>query len=180
MIDTEKKVFKYYLSSIMNNLTPGRIRDLLLDYGITILLGIFNLIFLIVKAIKYFGGKIDEEYKNKVEPVFKWIFFVLSILGVIGAIISIVRFISVPDKQTVAGNWVSLILTILLAFINIATGIIYVFGKPDEDYISIFLNKFVLTQSVNITNIIYYIIFIILNLSAGYDLYKKYTNKSEK
>lgn len=180
MTDTKKKGIGHYLSSLMNNLTPRRIRDLLLDYGITILLCIFNLIFLIVKAIKYFGGKIDDEYKNKVEPVFKWIFFVLSILGVIGAIISIHRFINKYDKNEITtGDWVSLILTILLAFINIATGILYIGDKdPNKNYISIFLNKLVLTQSVNITNIIYYIIFIILNLSAGYDLYKKYKNKS--
>tara|TARA_E500000178_G_C16672655_1_gene595764 strand:- start:225 stop:713 length:489 start_codon:yes stop_codon:yes gene_type:complete len=159
---------------------PTQINGLLLDYGVTILLGIFNFIFLIVKIIKGFGVKIDDEYKDKVEPVFKWIFFVLSILGVIGAFISVYRFIvsyHTDDKTFVTANWVSLILTILLAFINITSGILYV-SSDTKDYIQIILNKSAMITTVNISNITYYAIFIIINLLTGYEFYLKYTNKS--
>ena len=182
MTDTVNKSYKEQIWDYLKSLTPKKIRELLLENGITILLCIFNLIFLVVKAIRHFGGKMDEEYNNKVEPVFKWIFFVLSILGIIGALITIYRFIRDyhdSEKKIVAGNWVSLILTILLAFINISTGVMYVFSKPDEDYISFFLNKLSLITTVSITNIIYYIIFITINLSVLYGLYKKYSKNKK-
>ena len=147
MTDTKKKKnFGYYLY----------------EYGTSGSLLILNTLFLIFRM--YEQTSISKNVKEGIEevkkakPLLDWIFLILSIFGVGGTIITVLRYVDKTGKTDLT----NVILAVILAVINLFTGILLVSQEKNEIIVKI--KKELLSTSVSILNVLYYIVYTIVSI----------------
>ena len=152
-------------------------RHILYEYGVSSLLIIFNTLFLIFKIREKHNiplvvpgsegvKKVIDEIK-KTKPALDLIFFTLSILSVVGTIINVVRFVDKGDKKDI---W-SVILGVILAVINLFTGVLLV--SQETNKIIIEIKKEILSTGVSVLNIVYYVLYTIFVALSAYEMAKR-------
>tara|TARA_B100000482_G_scaffold178699_1_gene149977 strand:+ start:5268 stop:5762 length:495 start_codon:yes stop_codon:yes gene_type:complete len=149
----------------------------LYEYGISGSLMLFNILFLIFKITeKYSIPKVapgsDEVKKGidevkKAKPILDWIFFILSVLGVGGTIITVIRYVDKKGKTDLT----NVILAVILAVINLFTGVLLV--SQDTNKIIIEIKKEILSTGVSVLNIVYYVIYTIVSILSFIELTKR-------
>ncbi len=149
----------------------------LYEYGVSGSLMIFNILFLIFKITeKYNIPKVapgSEEVKKgideikKAKPILDWIFFILSILGVGGTIITVLRYVDKTGKIDLS----NVILAVILAVINLFTGILLV--SQETNKIIIEIKKEILSTGVSLLNIIYYVVYSIVSIVSFIEITKR-------
>jgi len=149
----------------------------LYEYGVSGSLMIFNILFLIFKITeKYNIPKVapgSEEVKKgideikKAKPILDWIFFILSILGVGGTIITVLRYVDKTGKIDLS----NVILAVILAVINLFTGILLV--SQETNVITINIKKEILSTGVSVLNIIYYVTYSIVSILSFIEIAKR-------
>ena len=98
-----------------------------------------------------------EEVK-KAKPLLDWIFLILSIFSVGGTIITVLRYVDKSGKTDLT----NVILAVILAVINLFTGILLVSQEKNEIIVKI--KKELLSTSVSILNVLYYIVYTIVSI----------------
>jgi len=149
----------------------------LYEYGISGSLMLFNILFLIFKITeKYSIPKVapgsDEVKKGidevkKAKPILDWIFFILSVLGVGGTIVTVIRYVDKKGKTDLT----NVILAVILAVINLFTGVLLV--SQDTNKIIIEIKKEILSTGVSVLNIVYYVIYTIVSILSFIELTKR-------
>ena len=158
MTDTKKKGIGYYLY----------------EYGVSGSLMIFNILFLIFKITEKHSvpKEVDDVKKGldeikKAKPVLDWIFFILSILGVGGTIITVLRYVDKTGKTDLT----NVILAVILAVINLFTGILLI--SQETNKIIIEIKKEILSTGVSVLNIIYYVAYTIVSILSFIEITKR-------
>ena len=149
----------------------------LYEYGISGSLMLFNILFLIFKITeKYNIPKVapgSEQVKKginevkKAKPILDWIFFILSLLGVGGTIVTVIRYIDKKGKTDLT----NVILAVILAVINLFTGVLLVSQKTNKIIIEI--RKEILSTGVSVLNIVYYVIYTIVSIVSFIEIAKR-------
>ena len=158
MTTKKKKDFGYYLY----------------EYGVSGSLMIFNILFLIFKITEKHsvpkevdGVKKGIDEIKKAKPILDWIFFILSILGVGGTIITVLRYVDKSGKTDLT----NVILAVILAVINLFTGILLV--SQETNIITISIKKEILSTGVSVLNIVYYVIYTIVSILSFIEIKKR-------
>tara|TARA_A100001015_G_scaffold130104_1_gene144347 strand:+ start:1472 stop:1957 length:486 start_codon:yes stop_codon:yes gene_type:complete len=158
MTTKKKKDFGYYLY----------------EYGVSGSLMIFNILFLIFKITEKHsvpkevdGVKKGIDEIKKAKPILDWIFFILSILGVGGTIITVLRYVDKSGKTDLT----NVILAVILAVINLFTGILLV--SQETNIITISIKKEILSTGVSVLNIVYYVIYTIVSILSFIEITKR-------
>ena len=158
MTDTKKKGIGYYLY----------------EYGVSGSLMIFNILFLIFKITEKHnvpkevdGVKKGIDEIKKAKPILDWIFFILSILGVGGTIITVLRYVDKSGKTDLT----NVILAVILAVINLFTGILLI--SQETNVITINIKKEILSTGVSVLNIIYYVAYSIVSILSFIEIAKR-------
>ena len=146
----------------------------LYEYGVSGSLMIFNILFLIFKITEKHsvpkevdGVKKGIDEIKKAKPILDWIFFILSILGVGGTIITVLRYVDKSGKTDLT----NVILAVILAVINLFTGILLV--SQETNIITISIKKEILSTGVSVLNIVYYVIYTIVSILSFIEITKR-------
>tara|TARA_Y100000816_G_scaffold94696_1_gene65731 strand:+ start:1048 stop:1575 length:528 start_codon:yes stop_codon:yes gene_type:complete len=146
----------------------------LYEYGVSGSLMVFNILFLIFKITEKYsvpkevdGVKKDLDEIKKAKPVLDWIFFILSILGVGGTIITVLRYVDKTGKTDLT----NVILAVILAVINLFTGILLI--SQETNKIIIEIKKEILSTGVSVLNIVYYVIYTIVSILSFIEIKKR-------
>ena len=105
--------------------------------------------------------------KLKAKPILDWIFFILSILGVGGTIITVLRYVDKSGKTDLT----NVILAVILAVINLFTGILLV--SQETNIITISIKKEILSTGVSVLNIVYYVVYSIVSILSFIEITKR-------